>query len=203
MDTCSVHVLQWDFGPWAVQQMAATSWWSRTLQITEALAVTWRVTRTRHVLGPRPHTLERKQSRLPQKCSEREVATFSFSSPPPRTFVRAAAFHKGCHFPAGRVGGCRLRFVTQWTWSIDAQGMWWSASSDPDGGGGRARTHARGPKSPVVAHSSTPTSLPTAADRNIRSCHANAAVTTSTRTRIDVYISYLFVLQTMLQGLRW
>lgn len=79
---------------------------------------------------------------------------------------------QGLSFSSLWVGGCRLRFVTQWTWRRRS-GMWWSVSLYPDKGG---RHGAKGPCGHTFLNSS---SAAYSHDQNIRSSHANTAVKTS------------------------
>lgn len=89
---------------------------------------------------------------------------------------------RGLSFSSLWVGGSRLRFVTQWTWRRRS-GMWWSVSMYPDKGSCGAKR--------LCGHTFlNSSSAAYSHDQNIRSSHANTAVTTSrfSFTHIDVYV---------------
>lgn len=103
-----------------------------------------------------PHTRPlsgRRQSRPCLKCAKRgKCSAFTGRLRGQRPSPRLS-------FSALRVGGCRLRFVTQCRPGLDAE---WC-----DGPCLGAQTREEdvqpwGPKGPVVTHSSTPPALPTA-----------------------------------------
>lgn len=126
-----------------VQQMAVGVWWFRA---TYDRGTDSDVLIDMYMTCSQPHSRPlsgRRQSQLPLKWSIRKNAPFLPG------LLRGQQSSRRLSFSSLWVGGCRLRFVTQWTCSRRS-GVWWSVSSDPDK---RGRHAAVGPKGPVVTHS--------------------------------------------------
>lgn len=104
----------------------------------------------------RPHTrplLGWRQSRPCLKCAKRGKCS-AFTGR-----LRGQLLSPRLSFSALRVGGCRLRFVTQLRPGVDAQwcdGLCLGAQTREED------VQPWGPMGPVVTHSSTPPALPTA-----------------------------------------
>lgn len=157
---CSViYVRKW-VQP-AVQQMAVEVWCFRASDhrgTDSDLLIDMNMT----CLQPPSRPLSgRKKPRLPLKFSEGVLAPLLLLD--------------GLSFSSLWVGGCRLRFVTQWTWTETFKSVMVRVFGPRRG----RKTCSRGAKGPCGHTFLNSSSAAYCHDQNIRSSHANTAVTTS------------------------